>query len=107
MIIPTHEAANGSNVVPSHGAGRRRPMMQPNYHTMTNNAVFPTDGGDDVIQYHTKVVRGGNKAKLMPTLRTNQAEPTARIQDGQVNRDVNNYSPQMSGRQGGGSPIHS
>lgn len=63
------------------GAGRKRPPMQPNYHTMTNNAVFPTDDKEDVIHYHSKVLRD-NKPKLAPTLRPGMSNETAQIHQG-------------------------
>ena len=43
---------------------------------MTNNAVFPTDDREDVIHYHTKVVRD-SRPKLAPTLRPGMAPETA------------------------------
>lgn len=49
-------------------AGRRRPAHVPNYHTLSNNAVLPTNEKQDVQHYHTKVVRDRNP-KLAPTLR--------------------------------------
>ena len=42
--------------------------MQPNYHTLSNNAVFPTEESGAVVHYHTKVVKDRNP-KLSPTLR--------------------------------------
>ena len=52
--------------------GRRRPLNQKNYHTMTNNAVFPTEERDNEnYHYHSKVVPRGREPRLVPTLRTN------------------------------------
>ena len=48
--------------------GRKRPMMQPNYHTMSNNAVFPPDRIPEVQHFHSKVTKDG-RPQLAPTLR--------------------------------------
>ena len=72
--------------------------MQHNYHTMTNNAVLPTDGSDEIIHYHTKV-RRDMKPRLAPTMRQNQAPETAQIHDGHVSHPVNDSpsgSPQRA-----------
>ena len=65
----------------SPGGGKRRPMNQKNYHTMTNNAVFPSNEPDDPTNYHyhSKVVpKDLRNPRLAPTLRSNQAPlPTA------------------------------
>ena len=76
------------------GQGRKRPVMQHNYHTMTNNAVFPTDEREEVIQYHTKV-RKDNGPRLAPTLRPSLDPAMAQIEAGQLHRPVND-SPPMS-----------
>ena len=52
--------------------------MQPNYHTLTNNAVFPQEGQEEVIHYHTKVTK--ERLRLAPTIRKNmnqENEPTS------------------------------
>ena len=54
-------------------AGRRRLTHHYNYHTHSNNAVLPAGDAPDVEHYHSKVVRGGRAARLMPTLRENSA----------------------------------
>lgn len=32
----------------NHAAGRKRPAMVPNYHTLSNNAVLPSNDAPDV-----------------------------------------------------------
>ena len=70
--------------------GRKRPENQFNYHLMSNNAVFPVmdNGKDEVVHYHSKVVK--NKSpRLEPTIRpSNHQEPT-KIFQGQISRPVN------------------
>ena len=60
-------------------AGRKRPARQPNYHQLTNNAVFPTED-QDVVHYHSKVVRD-QKPKLAPTLRSNNQDQSSQERD--------------------------
>lgn len=70
--------------------------MQPNYHTLSNNAVLPSvSGPEEVIHYHSKVTRDHNKPRLAPTLRPGTLPETAQIHDGHINRAVND-SPSMS-----------
>ena len=69
--------------------GRKRPENQYNYHTMTNNAVFPVDGGqDEVVHYHSKVVKD-RSPRLNPTIRPGQQQEPTRIVQGQITRPVN------------------
>ena len=79
-----------------HGYGKKRPAMQPNYHMLTNNAVFPTENSDAVIHNTTKIVRDRNP-KLAPTIRPGQGQETAQIYGGEINRPVND-SPTLSPR---------
>ncbi len=74
--------------------GRKRPAMQPNYHTLTNNAVFPTGSKDEVVHYHSKIVRN-RMPKLAPTLHMSQDVETAEIYQGELRRHANE-SPSMS-----------
>ena len=87
------QEGNFPSVYSPGGAGKRRPVMQPNYHTLSNNAVFPTGEKLDVQHFHSKVVMG-NKPKLAPTLRNVSTNETAQIYDGMVSKPVND-SPQM------------
>ena len=50
---------------------RRKAAVAVNYHTMTNNAIFPTDEVQDVVHYTTKKHAIDNKPVLVPTLRGN------------------------------------
>ena len=49
--------------------GKRKKAAGINYHMMTNNAIFPTEEVEDVIQYHSKRLPGDNLPRLAPTLR--------------------------------------
>ena len=48
---------------------KRKAAAAVNYHTMTNNAIFPTDEVPDVIHYTTKKHATDNKTVFAPTLR--------------------------------------
>jgi len=48
--------------------GKKRPVAQPNYHMLTNNAVFPVEDSHQVIHQHTKKTRD-NGLRLAPTIR--------------------------------------
>jgi len=52
--------------------------MQPNYHTLTNNAVFPTGDSSEVVHYHTKVMRNRHP-RLAPTIHGGTEQETAEI----------------------------
>ena len=62
----------------NHAAGRKRPAMVPNYHTLSNNAVLPSNDVPDVQHYHTKVIRD-RAPKLAPTLRQEFNSDTAQL----------------------------
>ena len=49
--------------------GKRKKAAGVNYHTMTNNAIFPTEEVQDVIHYTSKRLPGDNLPRLAPTLR--------------------------------------
>lgn len=85
------------------GVGRRRPLMQPNYHTLTNNAVFPTEETNEVIQYHTKV-RRDNKPKLAPTLRGGTQPGPTQILEGRLARQTNDSPGHSPKQEREGSP---
>ena len=58
--------------------GKKRPENQYNYHTMTNNAVFPIDDQEEVVHYHSKVVKD-RSPRLNPTIRPNKNQEPTRI----------------------------
>ena len=49
--------------------GKKKKAAGYNYHTMTNNAIFPTEEVQDVVHYTTKRVAGDRLPRLHPTLR--------------------------------------
>lgn len=71
------------------GVGRKRPGAgQPNYHQLSNNAVFPNENSHEVIQNHTKKMRTGG-ARLAPTLRGSGGYmTTAELQYDEMNRNI-------------------
>ena len=48
---------------------RKKAAAEVNYHTMTNNAIFPTDEMPDVIHYTTKKHAGDHQLRMAPTMR--------------------------------------
>ena len=52
--------------------------MVPNYHTLSNNAVLPSNEAPDVEHYHTKVIRD-RAPKLAPTLRPESNAETVKL----------------------------